>query len=356
MTYITVISKIITYNIKCGTVKRFIYNSLSLFRQFVETSLLSYITSINIILIIISNCSLLNPGPTDNSNTGDDNTIKVFYQNVHGLITFGSLGDKDPVLNITKILELKSYVHYHQRDIIVLNETWLKSCINDSEIFHNNGYKVFKRERKPDSHPLDPSNSNKFKSNGGGILIAVSNSLHMSPKVMKSDSKAEILSITLQLKNSKKICITTCYRVGTLGEQNLVEISKHLQLVSSNKSIINHTVFGDMNLDSIDWIQNSSNTVMHREFLNTFGNNNLSQLVTIPIHYLGNTLDILLSDKPSTISNIAVKDHNEIVKSDHFAITFDMKFTNLISRNRGMKRIIRNYKKANWIAISNEIN
>ena len=91
MAYITVISKIITYNImKCGTVKHFIYNSLSSFRQFVETSLLLYITSINIILIIISNCLLLNPGPTDNSNTGDDNTIKVVYQNVHGLITFGS--------------------------------------------------------------------------------------------------------------------------------------------------------------------------------------------------------------------------------------------------------------------------
>ena len=218
MAYITVISKIITYNIiKCGTVKHFIYNSLSSFRQFVETYLFLYITSINIILIIISNCSLLNPGPTDNSNTGDDNTIKVFYQNVHGLITFGSLGDKDPVLNITKILELQSYVHYHQPDIVVLNETWLKSCINDSEIFHNNGYKVFRRDRNPDSHPPDPRNSNK--SNGGGILIAVSNSFHMNPKVMKSDSKAEILSITLQLKNNKNICITTCYRVGTLDEQ-----------------------------------------------------------------------------------------------------------------------------------------
>ena len=191
MAYITVISKIIIYNIiKCGTVKHFIYNSLSSFRQFVETYLFLYITSINIILIIIFNCSLLNPGPTDNSNTGDDNTIKVFYQNAHGLITFGSLGDKDPVLNITKILELQSYVHYHQPDIVVLNETWLKSCINDSEIFHNNGYKVFRRDRNPDSHPPDPSNSNKFKSNGGGILIAVSNSFHMNPKVMKSDSKA----------------------------------------------------------------------------------------------------------------------------------------------------------------------
>ena len=56
-----------------------------------------------------------------------------------------------------------------------------------------------------------------------------------------------------------------------------------------------------MNLDSIDWIQNTSSTSLHREFLNTFGNNNLSQLITSPTHCLGNTLDILLSDKPSTV-------------------------------------------------------
>ena len=72
---------------------------------------------------------------------------------------------------------------------------------------------------------------------------------------------------------------------------------------------------------------------------NTFGNNNVSQLVTIPTHYLGNTLDILLSDKPSTIGNIAVKDHNEIIKSDHFAITFDLKFTNWIAIHIALNNI-----------------
>ena len=150
--------------------------------------------------------------------------------------------------------------------------------------------------------------------------------------------------------------VTICYRVGTLGEQNLTEISKHLQLISSTRSIINHTVIGDMNLDSIDWIQNTSSTSLHREFLNTFGNKNLSQLITSPTHCLGNTLDILLSDKPGTVRNITVKDHNENIKSDHFAITFDLKFKNLICRNKGAKRHIRNYKKANWRAINNVLN
>ena len=251
---------------------------------------------------------------------------------------------------------MQSHISFYQPDIVILNETWLKPCINNFEIYASNGYKIFRLDRCPNSHPPDPSNSAKFKSNGGGILIAVSNSLHVNPKIVKSNSKAEVLSVTLKLKNNKKDCLTTCYRVGTLGEQNLTEISKHLQLIPSTRPIINHTVIGDMNLDSIDCIQNTSSTSLHREFLNTFGNNNLSQLITTPTHCLGNTLDILLSDKPSTVGNITVKDHNESIKSDHFAITFDLKFKNLICRNKGAKRHIRNYKKANWRAINNAVN
>ena len=177
----------------------------------------------------------------------------------------------------------------------------------------------------------------------------------MKPKVLKTNTKAEILSITLQLKNNKKICVTTCYRVGTLGEANLSEISKHIQLVSTTKSIICHTIIGDMNLDTVNWEEGSSSTPLHKEFLTIFANHNLSQLITFPTHYLGNTLDILLSDVPRAVSNIKVCDYNKYVKSDHFAITFHMIFSKLISRNKGSKRTIRNYKKANWRDINNAL-
>ena len=177
----------------------------------------------------------------------------------------------------------------------------------------------------------------------------------MKPKVLKTNKKAEILSITLQLRNNKKICVTTCYRVGTLGEANLSEISKHIHLVSTTKSIICHTIIGDMNLDTVNWEESSSSTPLHKEFLTIFANHNLSQLITFPTHYLGNTLDIILSDVPSAVSNIKICDHNEYVKSDHFAITFDMIFSKLISRNKGSKRTIRNYKKANWRDINNAL-
>ena len=177
----------------------------------------------------------------------------------------------------------------NQPDIVVLNETWLKRTITDAEIFPDNDYKIFRLDRTADSHPPDPNDRNIFKQNGGGILIAVNNCLEMKPKSLKSSSKAEILSILLQLKNNKKICITTCYRVGTLGGKNLAEISKHIDLVSSTKSIICHTLIGDMNLDSVNWSGNSTSSPLHRQFLNIFDNHNLTQLINLPTHYLGNT-------------------------------------------------------------------
>ena len=103
-----------------------------------------------------------------------------------------------------------------------------------------------------------------------------------------------------------------------------------------------------MNLDSVNWSENSSSSPLHRQFLNIFDNHNLTQLINLPTHYLGSTLDILLCNTPSTISYIIIGDYNEHIKSDHFAITFDFNFKKLICRSKGLKRAIRNYKKANW--------
>ena len=177
----------------------------------------------------------------------------------------------------------------------------------------------------------------------------------MKPKVLKSNSKAEILSITLKLKNNK-ICIKTCYRVATLSQSNLSEISKHIQQIASMKSIINRPFIGGMNLDSVDWTENSSNVPLHNDFLSLFDSLNLTQLINAPTHYRGKILDILLSDIPSTIFNIVIRGHNEHVISDHYAITFNLIFNKLISRRKGLKRTIRNFKKANWREIKNAFN
>ena len=63
--------------------------------------------------------------------------ISVYYQNVQG---FGSLSAKQPILDTTKISELHAYVYKFNPHIIILNETWLKPSILDSEILPANKY------------------------------------------------------------------------------------------------------------------------------------------------------------------------------------------------------------------------
>ena len=61
------------------------------------------LSRINKILIVISNTSILNPGPTNN--------VSVFYQNIQGLIPFSNLADNCPNLDVTKVAELKCSIN-----------------------------------------------------------------------------------------------------------------------------------------------------------------------------------------------------------------------------------------------------
>ena len=110
------------------------------------------ITLLNIILIVISNPSLLNPRPNHNNNNNNNNNntnnnINVCYSNVQGFIPFTKLKEKHPELCKIKILELNTYLSSEKPGIIILNETWLKKYILDNEIIYNQSYKIFRRDR-----------------------------------------------------------------------------------------------------------------------------------------------------------------------------------------------------------------
>ena len=352
--YVTLFKLLITqqvYNV--SSVTRYLKSGIKSIKNFLQTSLSLYITLINITLIIVNNCSMLNPGPVN------PNALSVFYQNIQGLITFSSLAIDEPSLSINKILELNSYIASNHPDIAVLkvNETWLKETVKNSEFFPDNDYKVFRLDRSVNTHSPDPSDPKKFRRNGGGVLIAIKSTVDMNPKLVQSKARAEILSVTLTFKNNKKLCITTCYRVGILQQSNLEEVNKHLQSISSNKSIIKHIVLGDFNLDSVKWDNNNNiNTSnnLHIRYTTVFEDHCLFQLLKSPTHYKGNILDLLLTDEPNIIRDIYIAQHNEYIKFDHFVIKFNIDIKGAIKRAKAPKRSIRNYKKANWTTINYE--
>ena len=302
------------------------------------------IASLLLFLIIVSNISLLNPGPTN------DQHLNCYFHNVQGFVTLNLVGKPYPDLNITKLLEFQAYIFQNTPDIVILNETWLKSYLNDKEIIPGDTYKIFRKDRSCLSHPPDPQNSNKFKRNGGGVLIAIKNSLNLCPMEIKTTCKAEILSIETTLPNKKKISISTHYRVGTLGVTSFNEVKQHLHNIFRSKKYKNNFIVGDMNLESVNWHTNSSNNNLQSSYVSLFADIGVSQLIFEPTHRSGNILDILLSDTPDLVDNIAVHPHGCFTYSDHSPLTFGIR--TFIKRQIARKRCIYNFKKADWKSLN----
>ena len=48
----------------------------------------------------------------------------------------------------------------------------VKKSIRDLKVIEDPNYRLFRNDRSQVSHPSDPTNPNKFKGNGGGVLMA----------------------------------------------------------------------------------------------------------------------------------------------------------------------------------------
>ena len=312
----------------------------------VISGLLCWLCLINLILIVVVNPSLLNPGPSNKD-------LLVAYQNVTGLIPFKELGKLNPMLDTKKVLELQSYLKCFQPGIVILNETWLTGTILDSEIIPKEQYKIFREDRTKKTHPPDANNPKKFRTYGGGVLIGVKTDLDIKSVKVSYKCSAEILAVTLTFKNGKKLVICTCYRVGTLGDANCNEITSYLQKLKERRDLSNLVMIGDFNFPSIDWDNYHSNISVDQNFLELFSNIGLAQLIDKPTHIAGNILDLLLTDNTSIIADIKVDSDWHICKSNHYPITFRIKHR--ADKLKAKKRAIYNFKKANWDLINKEL-
>jgi endonuclease/exonuclease/phosphatase family metal-dependent hydrolase len=307
-------------------------------------SVLIFIALLNFLMIAIMNTSLLNPGP---------NNLKVYYQNVQGLIPFSELGSAHPSLNRTKIGELNYHIHTEKPDVILLNETWLKKSIRDHEVIEDTTYKIFRTDRSLMSHPGDPRNPKKFRQNGGGVLIAVRSDLNAVSKRISMRRGAEMAAVELTIDGSKYV-FCTCYRVGTLGTENHSAISNSIRSLYQCKRPKKIFIVGDFNLSSVTWpITNPPGNNIDKLFTDTFDELGLTQSISTATHSKGRTLDLLLSSHIQLIGNLKIHDNMSIVKSDHFAITFEIKTK--VRHIKATKRKCYNFKRANWEALNNDL-
>ena len=335
---------------KLHRIIRYRYNSDSnvSYKQF--RKYIVWIAYSNLILLTCCNMSIINPGP------GPSNCLNVMYQNVQGLVPFAELGNESPALNQTKVIEFQAHVYNNSPDIIVLNETWLKNSINDNELFPPEAYKIFRCDRSLESHPPDPCNPSRFRRNGGGVLIAVKSSLDITTKKISKQCPAEVLSIEITLKNKTKFCLSTIYRVGTLGMENLSALKGYYSDILKTNKFSKLIVLGDLNLPELtanEWRNGYCSNAISQAFLEMFSDLGLVQTIEEPTHQHGNILDVLLTNSPQTLSNISVGDENSVCKSDHFPINFNISAN--VRRTRPVKREIYNFQKADWAKLNLEL-
>ena len=84
-----------------------------------------------------------------------------------------------------------------------------------------------------------------------------------------------------------------------------------------------------------------------------FSDHNLTQLIDKPTHECGKTLDLLLCNSISILSDIHVQEQYEICSSDHFGITFNVNFN--FKRLKNKKRKLYNFNKANWNDLNSDL-
>ena len=77
--------------------------------------------------------------------------------------------------------------------MVILTETWLCKCHLDNEIFPGGSYICYRLDRSPRTHTPDEDNPSKFKSRGGGVLIAIRSDLEVEHKDVTIKSKTKII-------------------------------------------------------------------------------------------------------------------------------------------------------------------
>ena len=314
-----------------------------IFRKYV-----AWLSVFNLVSLTLCNMSgIVNPGPAG---------LSVAYQNVQGLIPFSELGNANPSLNQTKMSELHNFAYTSSPDVLVLNETWLKPSIHDNEILSPHAYKIFRCDRSPKSHPTDLEHPNKFRKNGGGVLIAIKTDLEVSSRLIKLKCLAEVLSVELKFSNNTKICISTVYRVGTLGTQNYNALENYFNTLLKTNKYSKLYIVGDFNFPAIkplNWETGLSDQPLEQSFISLFSNLGLTQCIKESTHYKGNTLDLLLTNSPHSVCNISLKAEHNLCFSDHLPIGFNIKSN--VKRKKSSKRKIPNFKKANWDNLNREL-
>ena len=183
-----------------------------------------------------------------------------------------------------------------------MSETWLSSYHLDGEILPSR-YSIFRKDRN---------------SRGGGVLLAVEQTLAVSP--LPSPPDLEVSTIKLNFPKPVVVCVV--YLPPLSNNSTFTHLLSYLhQLFSSNESVF---VVGDFNCPDIDWSIINGASPSSSALCDLVFDLNISQIVESPTHVKGNTLDLVLTNSAHLVTSIDVLS-DKFQYSDHFLIDFSFR-------------------------------
>lgn len=202
--------------------------------------------------------------------------LNIYYQNVRGLRS--------------KCQEVRLNIINNNFDVLVFTESWLRQGVFDGEIIDAR-YNVYRRDREG--------------KNGGGVIIAVKNSL-VSCRLSKWESSCEDLWVTIETLNlgkTRHLAICAVYLPPPVKSEVLGSFLVNTGAVISQNQNYNFMLVGDFNLPNIKWsevpglknLQPYSSSTLDSSFID-FCNENALQQFNHVLNTNQRLLDLILSN------------------------------------------------------------
>lgn len=193
----------------------------------------------------------------------------------------------------------------------MFTETWLNSSIADGE-FIDSRYVVYRRDRQ---------SSKSSKSEGGGVMIAVSRDI-VSARVHNWETDLEDLWVTLKIKNGNS---TTSFAICAVYLPPPAKLETQQQFLNNADLVLSHVdnaiVLGDFNLNFINWTPRANcsymmpsnyNKTLGYSLIDFMSLNNLYQFNNI-LNADGKMLDLVLTNSESSF---VTKPNSSLCKID----------------------------------------
>ena len=283
-------------------------------------------------LLLLSGDVHPNPGPP---SAPSNKSLSIYFINAQSI--------KANTKYVSGVNQFRHMTDILEPDIIAVNESWLIPEIPNSEFADGDIYAVYRKDRTD--------------IRGGGVLILVKKSIWSKERTdleSPDPNNNEIKIAEIKPTPSRSIAAITAYRSQT---NPCPDFLNNLDTVITNclqNNIVEFIILGDLNYSQIKWEQNVDTNLSKnsKDLIAYLQQHNLRQLNRHPSREgEDNILDLIITNLPDDHSDITCGRYKYV--SDHLLLDYEIQMK--VNRKNPSPRRVFNYKRANMVALSEEL-